>query len=55
MLANLRNMFATYLLIITSLYAYRVWLLSDYHHGVLGYLVVSGFICRSDPWIVTNN
>ncbi|KAJ7813662.1 hypothetical protein B0H14DRAFT_2778412 [Mycena olivaceomarginata] len=26
-------------LLVQSLYAYRVWLLSGYHHGVLGYLV----------------
>ncbi|KAJ7203168.1 hypothetical protein GGX14DRAFT_544378 [Mycena pura] len=26
-------------LIVQSLYAYRVWLLGGYHHGVLGYLV----------------
>jgi len=27
------------ILLVHSLYAYRVWLLSGYHHGVLGYLV----------------
>ncbi|KAJ6460027.1 hypothetical protein C8R47DRAFT_1327811 [Mycena vitilis] len=27
------------ILMVQSLYAYRVWLLSGYHHGVLGYLV----------------
>ncbi|KAJ7342397.1 hypothetical protein DFH08DRAFT_1082017 [Mycena albidolilacea] len=29
-------------LLVQSLYAYRVWLLSGYHHGVLGYLVRVG-------------
>ncbi|KAF9264543.1 hypothetical protein L218DRAFT_925860 [Marasmius fiardii PR-910] len=29
----------TIILIVQSLYAYRVWLLGGYHHGVLGYLV----------------
>jgi len=27
------------ILVVQSLYAYRVWLLGGYHHGVLGYLV----------------
>ncbi|KAJ7056039.1 hypothetical protein C8F01DRAFT_1156627 [Mycena amicta] len=35
------------ILIVQSLYAYRVWLLGGYHHGVLGYLVcavvIAGF------------
>ncbi|KAJ7118080.1 hypothetical protein C8R44DRAFT_790258 [Mycena epipterygia] len=29
------------ILLVQSLYAYRVWLLSGYHHGVLGYLVAA--------------
>ncbi|KAK7026029.1 hypothetical protein VNI00_015746 [Paramarasmius palmivorus] len=29
------------ILIVQSLYAYRVWLLGGYHHGILGYLVAS--------------
>ncbi|KAJ7022348.1 hypothetical protein C8F04DRAFT_1402413 [Mycena alexandri] len=29
------------ILLVQSLYAYRVWLLGGYHHGVLGYLVAA--------------
>ncbi|KAJ7743508.1 hypothetical protein DFH07DRAFT_835596 [Mycena maculata] len=29
------------ILVVQSLYAYRVWLLSGYHHGILGYLVTA--------------
>ncbi|TFK59564.1 hypothetical protein BDN72DRAFT_594251 [Pluteus cervinus] len=36
------------IVIVHSLYAYRVWLLNGYHHGVIGYLVaavvVGGFV-----------
>ncbi|KAJ7685925.1 hypothetical protein B0H17DRAFT_1072932 [Mycena rosella] len=31
-------------LMVQSLYAYRVWLLSGYHHGVLGYLVAAAVL-----------
>ncbi|KAJ6623272.1 hypothetical protein B0H10DRAFT_2213659 [Mycena sp. CBHHK59/15] len=35
------SMWVVIVLVVQSLYAYRVWLLGGYHHGVLGYLVTA--------------
>ncbi|KAJ7159766.1 hypothetical protein C8R46DRAFT_1109022 [Mycena filopes] len=50
------------ILLVQSLYAYRVWLLGGYHHGVLGYLVAAvvlagfaiGIVLAYETYTVTN-